>query len=153
MKGRIRDVDRGYKKLMSSLDAQRVPLALTVGVHEEDGGGTYEGGMTVAEVAEAHEYGLGVPARPWLSGWVDENEAQILDQIQTVEEAALKSGASRATRLDALAQRLAGDVQGRISGGIPPELAPATIARKGSSVPLIDKGQFRSNIRGKVGPA
>ena len=39
---------------------------ITVGIHSEDGAGTYEDGKTVAEIAEAAEYGIGQPARPFL---------------------------------------------------------------------------------------
>jgi hypothetical protein len=42
-------------------------------------------------------------------------------------------------------------VQMRISQGIPPALAQATVDRKKSSVPLVDTGQLRSAITWQVG--
>ena len=39
-----------------------------------------------------------------------------------------------------------GLIQGRMSAGIPPPLKASTIARKGSSKPLINTGQLRASI-------
>lgn len=127
-------------------------LEITVGVHAEEGAGDEGNGRTVAEVAEANEFGLGVPARPAITGWADENAESFPSRMRAETEAALAAKVSPAQRLDALAQAAAGEIQSRIAGGVPPPNAPSTIARKGSSTPLIDKGQFRSSIRGKVGP-
>ena len=51
---------------------------------------------------------------------------------------------------DLLGQKYVGQIQARISAGIPPPLAESTIARKGSSVPLIDTGQLRSAVTYEV---
>jgi hypothetical protein len=43
-----------------------------------------------------------------------------------------------------------GSVKQRIARGIAPPLSPVTIEAKGSSKPLIDRGQLRAAIRGKA---
>lgn len=137
--------------MIAALDAAR-SLAITIGVHEEEGGADEGNGRTVAEIAEANEFGLGVPARPAITGWADEHGDEFTARMRQESEAALRARVSPAQRLDALAQVGAGEIQAKIAAGVPPPNSPVTIARKGSSTPLIDKGQFRSSIRGKVGP-
>lgn len=152
MASSVTDRDQGYDRMIADLDAlARDELEITVGVHEEEGGGDEGNGRTVAEIAEANEFGLGVPARPAITGWADENRDAFTARMGQELEAALRARQSPAQRLDALAQVAAGEVQAKIAGGVPPPNAPVTVARKGSSTPLIDKGQFRSSIRGKVG--
>lgn len=150
MASKVEDRDNGYAKMIADLDALG-HLEITIGVHAEEGAGDEGNGLTVAEVAEANEFGLGVPARPAITGWADENAETFPTRMREESEAALRARASPAQRLDALAQVGAGEIQAKIAGGVPPPNAPSTIARKGSSTPLIDKGQFRSSIRGKVG--
>lgn len=146
----LEDRDNGYKATLAALESAR-RIVVTVGVHEEDGGASEGNGRTVAEVAEANEFGLGVPARPSITAWADEQGPDAFRRIREESEAAIKAKVSPAQRVDALAQVFAGEIQSKIAAGVPPPNAPATIARKGSSTPLIDSGQFRSSIRGRVG--
>lgn len=146
----IQDRDNGYRELVKRILASK-GVIMTVGIHAEEGGAP-DGALTVVEVAEVNEYGLGPPARPFLGPWADSNADTMPRRMREEYEAALKAGADPIMRLDALAQVAAGEVQAKISGGIAPPNAPSTIARKGSSTPLIDTNQLRSSIRGKVGP-
>lgn len=132
--------------------------ALKVGVLAEDAAEQHEdadgepSGLTVGEIAEIHEFGLGsVPRRSFLAGWADENA----DQIKTV----ITRGGQALARgklgsIDQLLEQIGvwavGSIQARIATNIPPPLSPITIQRKGSSVALIDSGQLRSSISYKV---
>lgn len=138
--GSVSDRDNGYARLIASLSDKDIQI--TVGVHAEEG--------PQVEVAERHEFGLGVPARPFVSGWADEHAADLPARIAAEAETAVRAKFPVAQRMDQLAQVFAGEVQARISGGIQPPNSPVTIERKGSSTPLIDKGQLRASIRGKV---
>lgn len=149
MSARVTDRDRGYKATFAAIDAAK-KARISVGIHKEEGGAPEESGRTVADVAEDNEFGIGVPARPVISNWADENEAEGVQQMKADIQAAVKSRTSPAQRLDARAQVFAGSMQAKVSAGVPPPNAPSTIAKKGSSTPLIDKGQFRSSIRGKA---
>lgn len=171
---KVTDTDKGARKLLQRLLKNG---ALSVGVLAEDAGKTHEAketvdkikdvfkgfdsdgkasgkavALTIGEIAEIHEFGLGsCPRRSFLAGWVDEKQ----DEIKRVVDAgaqALVSG-----RLDSPLQFLnqvgawaVGSIQRRMSENIPPPLAPATIKRKGSSVALIDTGQLRSSISYRV---
>lgn len=150
MTSSVRDVDRGYRKTLESIE-ECGKIAITIGVHAEEGGAPSGAGLTVVEVAEINEFGLGVPARPSISAWADEQGPDFVRRMRDEAANAARAKVSPAQRLDALAQVGAGMVQAKISGGVPPPNAPATIAKKGSSTPLINTGQFRSSIRGKAG--
>jgi hypothetical protein len=54
--------------------------------------------------------------------------------------------------LEILGQRAVGQIQERIASGIAPANAPSTVAKKGSSTPLIDTGVLRSSITYQVKP-
>src|SRR5262245_28854958 len=78
---KITDRDKGAAKMLARLLAEG---ALSVGVLEGEGSKEHEegGGLTVGEVAEIHEFGLGsAPRRSFLAGWVDERRAEIVNVV------------------------------------------------------------------------
>jgi hypothetical protein len=151
-------------------------VTITVGVHGEDGGDVHRGGtfandgafepgaraLTVAEVAAFHEFGVppfqlrsgavhpGIPQRSFIRAWFDESQDFIRETLrsQMTQVVAGKLTAEKAMARIALA--FEGSVKQRIARGIAPPLSPVTIAMKGSSKPLIDKGQLRAAVRGKA---
>lgn len=144
----ITDKDTGLKALLARCKASK--LAITVGVHEAEGAGAYEGGATVADVATWNEYGTkNTPARPFISGWFDANQADIRAKLKSAGDKIFQ-GADPVATLDVTAQYFAGKVQQGISAGVPPPNADSTVRQKGSSKPLIRTGQLRSSIRGHV---
>jgi hypothetical protein len=144
-----RDVDRGYRKVMQALSA-RSRHVVTVGIHSEEGAAGKAQGPTIAEVAEINEFGLGVPARPVISVYADQRGTELVALMRDRAAAGLKQGVPIAQSLDVVAQVAAGEIQERYAAGVPPPNSPATIARKGSSVPRINTGQERAAIRGRV---
>lgn len=144
----IKDTDKGLKSLLKR--CQESKSVITVGVHEAEGGAAYEGGATVADVASWNEFGTDrIPARPFLSGWFDANITKIKSLLKSAGEK-ITQGTPVDQALDVVAQWAAGGVQKGIAQGVPPPNAASTIARKGSSTALINTGQLRSSIRGKV---
>lgn len=106
------------------------------------------GQITNAQLGAIHEFGLGVPRRSFLRDWLDENEAQIVQRMQQAIADTARDKNSNALELVGI--WAVGQVQLRIADNIPPPLAESTIARKGSSVALIDTGQLRSSISSEV---
>lgn len=140
----VRDEDRGYKALVETVFKFGKPV-VHVGILEADGGEDH-GGMTVAEVAAIHEFGLGVPERSFLRAWFDENEDRAREAIRRLLVSVIAGKRTKEQALELFGQWAQGEIQARIAAGIPPGLAESTIAKKGSSVPLIDTGQLRSAI-------
>lgn len=139
-------------------------VTITVGIHADEGDAMHAGAvfaedgalepsgdLTVADVATFHEFGTRtIPQRSFIRAWFDENQAFIAETLQKqfAQVANGKRPVEQAAERCALA--FEGSVKQRISRGIPPPLAASTIARKGSSKPLIDTGQLRNAVRGKV---
>ena len=156
MSVRISDRDNGlaaHKKLTQH------NARVTVGIHEAEGAAAKDGGghTSLIEVAEAHEFGLGVPQRSFVTGAVDENEAELNSKLTTAIKASTKPGGRGPEQtLERFGLYVVGVMQERISAGIAPELAESTKrqkkARTGESkdTPLILTGQLRSSIRSKV---
>ncbi len=145
----VRDTDKGAAALIQRMLAAG---AVEFGIAEKAYSTTHEGGSgrTVGEIAEIHEFGLGVPRRSFLADWFDENK----DNIQKIATKGAQSVIKGTITLEQLFEQIGlwgvGSIQTRISNNIPPVLAPSTIARKGSSIALIDKGQLRSSISHRV---
>lgn len=107
-------------------------------------------GVSVAQILEWAEFGIGQPMRSWLRAWIDENQEGIR-AVQRTEYAKVLRGAQ--TKDQALARIglwIVGQIQARIAAGIAPANAESTIRQKGSSTPLIDTGQARSSITSRV---
>jgi hypothetical protein len=108
-------------------------------------------GLTVGELAEIHEFGLGVPQRSFLRAWADADRAKIDRTLGALIRKTLTGDLTREQALEQFGAWAQGQVQKFIADGrVEPALAEATIAAKGSSVPLIDTGQLRSSITYEV---
>jgi hypothetical protein len=144
----IRDVDKGYRKAIANAAALNASHGAKVGILEDK---PYDDGMTVADVAMIHEYGLGdAPERSWLRAWVDENQAAIEARLKTEVEAALFGKRTAEQAMERFGLWAVGEIKKRIIAGIGPALADETVKRKGSSTPLIDSGQLLSSITHQV---
>lgn len=142
----VKDTDHGYRDLVKRIYGLKKPK-VAVGIFAADGDQAADGGTTLIEVAVWNEFGTGsTPARSFIRAWVDENQTKIKEVLFRLLKAVI---AKRLTKVQALEQFglwMQGGVQQRIARGIAPANAPSTIAKKGSSVPLIDDGQLRTSI-------
>ncbi len=162
----VTDTDNGAKALFARLVAGN-DVSLSVGIHADAGakpytprpkktdrtkkGATAGPPITLVELGEIHEFGLGVPQRSWLGDWFDEGQGTMKQQLHGVCVAVLKEKIESFDQgLEQLGNLYVAQIQKRIAQGIEPANSPITIAMKGSSVPLIDTGQFRGAITYKV---
>lgn len=150
----VRTRDNGAKKLLKLAEGRGNP-SVDVGVLGAEAGREQpaeEGQepITVGQVAEWAEYGLGQPERSWLRAWIEEHQAEIAAMMRA-ELGTVMAGAQSLEQAHArLGAWIVGQIQLRIAAGIAPPNAESTIERKGSSTPLIDKGQLRSSITSRV---
>lgn len=141
--------DHGYARLVKAVSEKLPPVSvgvLTNEVHEDSD-------LTVAEIGEIHELGLGVPARPWLRPVVDGRKAFFRDRLRRVAAWTLQGKITAAVGMDQFGREMVRIVQTRIRAGIPPELAESTKKRKGANknIPLIHTAQFIGSISHRVG--
>lgn len=145
------DKDLGYKKWVAEMKkvAKNKPH-VQLGVF----GGDKDGEPSeLLIIALTHEFGSekkGIPSRSWLRGGIDAYEAQWqvlrLNLVRAVDAGKLTVEQA----LHILGQQAVADIKTHIRARIPPPLKPATIARKGSDLPLVDSGQFINSITYRV---
>lgn len=142
-------------KDVTALDKMRVHVGILEGEGRAD-----HGGLSVAAIGAIHEFGApkaGIPQRSFLQSTLDERSKDIdvftqklVGKIMRIEKG------SRIPRARAVLGRLGAKVTSLVKRkitkgpGIPPPLAPATIARKGSDRPLVDTGLLLASITWKV---
>ncbi len=113
------------------------------------------GPATLMEVAAIHEFGAPqahIPQRSFIRAAFDEKEREIRSDLAKVAKLVVFRKATIEQGLAMLGARIVGYMQKRIASGIEPENAPSTIAKKGSSKPLIDTGQLRNAITFEIIP-
>jgi hypothetical protein len=147
--------DFGYRRFMQLADDVSKGV-VTVGVHGGDytdpnGGGT----TSLAMVASVNEFGSKdgrVPERSFLRSTTDEQLPALRALRDQVVGKIVLGQMTPRKGLGIMGAYLAAKVQAKIASGIPPPNAPSTIAAKGSSRTLINKGQLRQSITYEVHP-
>ena len=151
----VTDRDNGMQRLLAEVRQLEASLPdVTVGIHGAEGGSApYPDGESIADIAETHEFGLGVPQRSFIRAWFDEvGEARFVKAISAEVEAALAARTSALAAMRRVALTFQADIQDRISAGIDPPNAPSTIARKGGfDTPLVHRGHLKAAVIAKVG--
>lgn len=89
---------------------------------------------------------VNVPARPFFTNAMRDNRRKYRDFMGRSFEGLLLGETSLSTVLNRLGLVAVGDIQEAIGSNTPPPLAPATIARKGSSRTLVDTGALRQSV-------
>lgn len=111
----------------------------------------YEDGTTVAQVAVWNEYGTSnSPARPFMRGTIENQTSKIERSCESHLRDAIESGSDAKQCCNAIGSDVKGFMQMEIRNGEYAENAPSTIAKKGSSNPLIDTGRMRQSVVYKV---
>lgn len=152
---KVKDTDRGAHKRVENIVAGlgHGGRGLLVGIqgdkageqHKDPHTGETTGDLTVGLVSAFHEFGLGVPERSWLRGWVDANKTFINDLLRRGARQIIL-GKDPDQIAGAIGVAFVASIQQRIVAGIAPPLDAATVKAKGSSTPLIDTGQLKSAI-------
>ena len=148
------DKDLGWSKLAAKVAqlAGRDPHVL-VGVQGSEARAQHQGSdMTVVEVATVHEFGTErVPERSFIRAAIDEQQVKLQQTSAALGRGVVLGTFTPRQALELLGHEAVGIMQQRISDRIEPPNAPSTVARKKSSVPLVDKGQLRGSITHRVG--
>jgi len=149
MPASTKDTDRGFRRIVATLK-KASGSDVTVGWHKDaehkDGGGM----VATATIAAAHEYGAGVPKRAMLAPVVDTNRQKYKDLLLKLWTMVCGNEITVEGALAIFGARVEADVKTHITKGPFKALAPETIARKGSSQPLIDTGMMRSQVLWRV---
>ncbi len=152
MASSVTDVDKGYTARLRAIASLNGSVTAKVGVIGEQAAKTHDpkSGMSNGELAATHEFGLGVPQRSFVRGWVDEQKPRILEELKTEAHAVLRGQRDIYRAMDRFGQWGSLKIVSRIAGFIPPPLSPVTIARKGHALPLVDTGELIRSIDSAV---
>lgn len=142
------DIDRGFKALLRNMIKLRKGAAIEVSAP-----GRRDDGQSNAFLVNLHEFGSGdgkIPQRSFIRSTIDREKASINKML----DAAVRSGAANGDvrrRLGVAGEKIRGDIIRTIdrSIDIAPN-APSTVAKKGSSTPLVDTGIMKNSLTVKV---
>jgi hypothetical protein len=117
-------------------------------------------GATIGEIANAHEFGVGVPERSWLRDTIEGEAAVVNAGLRRAALAVVRGRISPERALDLLGLMLVGKIQGRIAAGVPPALGHSEGSKRylryklqrfpGATTALIASGQFRGSIASSI---
>ena len=131
--------------------------ALQVNIGFNDSSGSYKvktkgkqkkaEGATVAQVAAWNEFGTEhSPARPFMRQTLTDQRDKISKFVQNRAKNVVNGSMDAQTALNGIGSYAKGRMQAEIRDGDFEPNAPSTVARKGSSKPLIDTGRMRQSI-------
>ena len=119
---------------------------LEVAVGYQAGSGSDENGVDICDIAAWNELGTSrMPSRPFMRQSIDNHTGEINAFLKGME-GELAGGADAQTILNEVGVFQKDMIQQEITNGSFTPNAPATIARKGSSHPLIDTGRMRQSV-------
>jgi phage gpG-like protein len=150
-----------WNKLRKKIQDMGEEAYVKVGVLTARGGNDThpDAGISLIELATIHEFGApaaNIPERSYLRSTVQNKQEAIVEMSNRIgkklvmdEDFKIEDG------LNALGTWAVGQVKNTIvheetEGPEPQELKPATIARKGSSTPLVDTGRLLNSITHEV---
>jgi len=149
MSVKIHDADRGYKDLLKRVYGAKSGASIEVGILEDGAHG--DDAASIMEIGEFNEFGTAtIPERSFIRAWFDEQEPELRVKFAALMESVIEGKRTKEEILELMGQYCVGQIQQRMADGIEPANAPSTIARKGSSTPLIDQGILRSSVSYRV---
>lgn len=140
-----------YKSIINSLK-QIEGSSVQVGYFPDQKSNT-DASIYLAGIAAVHEYGSpkrGIPQRSFLGANADKNRAKYQELLETKLSAVMLNKIPLEKALSAVGVIIVGDVKTFITNLRTPPNKPSTIARKGSSSPLIDTGYMKNQVKFKV---
>lgn len=143
----VPDVAKIKAAIHKELEKVMTDKFITVGIHED--AGQHDGGITNAQLGATLHFGTQdgrIPARNWLDVGVASGNKEY---VQIIADG-LEQGLPPEQILEQLGVVAVSQVQLYMTQLKSPANAPSTIARKGSSNPLIDTGVLRSSVTHKI---
>ena len=140
MNSSVLDRDLGFSQLLRDLEALE-DVEVEVGIFDGE----------IAEYAAANEFGTDtIPPRPFMSTAADENREKYSSMAEAQSARVSRGQTSLAAAASAIGIEARNDQIRSIQDGDWEPNAPSTIARKGSSRPLVDTGAMQRAITFRV---
>lgn len=107
----------------------------------------YDGALSVAQVARYNEFGLGVPARPFMRPAVHQRKQELVALLHRMYRQAIRDNQDTLGTLEEFGEYVKGIIQEQIVSTVSPPNAPSTIKKKGFSAPLRDTTIMLHSVR------
>ena len=153
MSASVNDRDLGLNKILKEIKKFEGAV-VKAGILE--GSGSVDG-VSIAQYATWNENGVAgkkgkwkIPPRPFIKGWVVNNQKQIASIIQRLYGEVASGNITADEALNRLGVFAKSGIQSYIRRGDFVPNAPSTIRKKGSSQPLIDSGTMRNAVNYEV---
>lgn len=147
-KSTLRDIDRGWHHIKNQVTEMK-DAHVSIGVLQT--APAYPDGTTQAEVAFWNEFGTeSIPERSFIRSTADENRQAYSRLMANEVEKIFQRVSTVRLSLEKAGLRAQGHVRKKIRAIKTPPNAPATIAAKGSSNPLIDTSSMLKSIDYRV---
>ena len=153
MSASVNDKDLGLNKILKEIKKFEGAV-VKAGILE--GSGSVDG-VSIAQYATWNENGVAgkkgkwkIPPRPFIKGWVANNQKQIASTIQRLYGEVASGNITADEALKRLGVFAKSGIQSYIRRGDFVPNAPSTIRKKGSSQPLIDSGTMRNAVNYEV---
>ena len=136
----IKIKDNGYTNRLRAIKSLDGKVKAKAGIFGAKGDEQHDekSGLTDSQLAAIHEFGLGVPERPFLRSWFDGNKKAIRQKLQEVAHEVVGGKMDVYQAMEEYGQWAEQELGAYLEAGIPYPLSDYTIAKKGSSTPLID---------------
>lgn len=142
MASSVQVIDRGYQRIereLKLLDRSYTQAGFTSGTGEDV--------SEISQIAAFNNFGTKrMPAREFMGSSFDMNKIQLKLLKEKLYGQILQGQITVRRGLAVLGEFMAKNIQERIRNIKSPPLSPKTIRRKGSSNPLVDKGQMIQSV-------
>lgn len=145
----VEDIDRGWNKIKANAKkAAGNPMVVDVGIIGNKAAEAHgKGEFTNVDVGTFHEFGTKtIPERSFIRSTIDERRPDILKLFERIAKGILDGKIKPEKDFGLVGLKVVSWIKAKIRKGIAPPLMPATIKAKGSSKPLIDKGELMGSI-------
>ena len=150
----FRDTDKGLKAILAH-NKELSEACVLVGLPGRSSPREKDSPMTVATLGVIHEFGSpanGIPARPFMAQTYQKHGKAAFSYMVRMARVVAEGKMDARTALNRVGVFYTGRVKDTLRNGTFVPNAPATIARKGSSKPLIDTGLMRASVTHVIAP-
>ena len=155
-KVKVKDVDRGYKRILNSLSELAAKPYVKVGALQKSGNHD-DSDITIAELLTIHEFGApqaNIPERAPIRKTLDQKKSDITQLQEKVYKQVIDGKTTVENGLELMGQDLKRKIQDTIRSGLTPPWAESTLQERLSrtskpiiaNTPLIDSGQLLRSI-------
>jgi len=149
----IIDRDSGYKDFMANVQKMVNEPHVKVGILGTSGRESVEGGFTVVDIASVNEFGSEsrkIPERSFIRSTIDTRRNRIWGYAYKMMGLYIEGKITIDQALGRIGELVKSNILQTINDFTSPANAPSTIAKKGSSHPLIDTGRMKGAINYEV---